>query len=271
MDELRVRFAALERVPVPDLWSDIDRRVSDAAAVSPVPGRVTWRADRSPQRLSPVLIVLLLSLLLALALAFVAVGSRLPNFWTSVLPSPTPSIVPSPTQTPSPSQAPPSYPPTTNYHGWPSTSENPPGLYSWTGSGGNSTHLEGFMHNCYGPCSVDILMGVVRGEVAMPDDAREVTVVGHDAIYRRIEPGRGEWTVDAGFVSYPTDDLWEEWIVDIDGTTIYIHLRARSGASQADLAEARGIIESMRYEPRSSDPYGFRIIFTITTDDWDSG
>jgi hypothetical protein len=91
MDELRDRFAALERVPVPDLWSDIDRRVSDAAAGSRVHGQVTWRAERAPH-LSPVFILLLLSLLLALALAVVTVGSRLPNFWTSVVPSPTPSV-----------------------------------------------------------------------------------------------------------------------------------------------------------------------------------
>ncbi|CAN5693662.1 hypothetical protein BH23CHL7_BH23CHL7_19510 [soil metagenome] len=90
MDELKDRFAALDRITVPDLRSDIDRRVTDAAGVSRAHGQVTWRADGA-HRLSPMLILLLLSLLLALALAFVAVGSRLPNLWTSVLPSPSPS------------------------------------------------------------------------------------------------------------------------------------------------------------------------------------
>ena len=102
MDELRDRFAALDRMPVPHLWSEIDRRVTDAAAVKPAHGQVTWRAERAPHRLSPMLILLLLSLLLALALGLVTVGSRLPNLWTSVVPSPTisvptASVVPSPT------------------------------------------------------------------------------------------------------------------------------------------------------------------------------
>jgi hypothetical protein len=88
MDELRDRFAALERVSVPDLWRDIDRRVAETAEASPVHGRVTWRAQREPHRLSPTFIVLLLSLLLVLALALVTVGSRLPDLWTSVFRAP---------------------------------------------------------------------------------------------------------------------------------------------------------------------------------------
>ncbi len=103
MDELKDRFAALDRITVPHLWSDIDRRVTDAAGVSRVDGQVTWRAERAPHRLSPMLMVLLLSLLLALALAFVTVGSRLPDLWTSVFPSPTPSLAgPAPAGPPQP-------------------------------------------------------------------------------------------------------------------------------------------------------------------------
>jgi hypothetical protein len=92
MDELRDRFAALDRVAVPDLWPDIDRRVGAAAAGSPVHGQVTWRGEPAPLRLSPTLILLLLSLLLTLALAFATAGSWLPNLWTSVVPSPPPSV-----------------------------------------------------------------------------------------------------------------------------------------------------------------------------------
>jgi hypothetical protein len=84
MDELRDRFAALDRVAVPDLWPDIDRRVGDAASGSPVHGQVTWRAEPAPLRLSPTLILLLLSLLLTLALAFATAGSWLPNLLTSI-------------------------------------------------------------------------------------------------------------------------------------------------------------------------------------------
>jgi hypothetical protein len=92
MDKLRDRFAALDRVTVPDLWPDIDRRVGDAAAGSPVHGQVTWRGAPAPFRLSPTLILLLLSLLLTLALAFATAGSWLPNLLTSVVPLPTPSV-----------------------------------------------------------------------------------------------------------------------------------------------------------------------------------
>jgi WD40 repeat protein len=92
MDELRDRFAALDRVAVPDLWPDIDRRVGAAAAGSPVHGQVTWRGEPAPFRLSPTLILLLLSLLLTLALAFATAGSWLPNLLTSVVPLPPPSV-----------------------------------------------------------------------------------------------------------------------------------------------------------------------------------
>ena len=40
--------------------------------------------------------------------------------------------------------------------------------------------------------------------------------------------------------------------------------------SQADLAEAHAIIESMRTEAYATG-YGFRLLFDIGTDDWDSG
>ena len=63
-----------------------------AAAASRVHAQLTWRAERAQHRLSPMLILLLLSLLLALALALVTVGSRLPDLWSSVVPSPTHSV-----------------------------------------------------------------------------------------------------------------------------------------------------------------------------------
>ena len=61
----------------------------------------------------------------------------------------------------------------------------------------------------------------------------------------------------------------EEWIVDIDGTTIAIRLKAKPGTSEADLAEAYAIVGSMRTEPQNND-MGFELIFTLTTNDWDS-
>ena len=86
------------------------------------------------------------------------------------------------------------------------------------------------------------------------ESATPVTVARHQGIYRRIH-GRRER---------------EEWIVDIDGTTIAIHLYARRGTSPTELAEAHAIVGSMRAESRDND-LGFRLVFTLTTNDWDSG
>ena len=162
-----------------------------------------------------------------------------------------------PTRLPSlPSEAP-TYPPTGTDQGhvvgWPHTTENQPGVYSWDGDrcAGRSCTI-GFMHNGYGSGDVEIRVAVVPGG-ANPDGATAVTIAGQDGIYRQI------------------DALNEEWIVDIEGRTIAIRLTQEPGASQAGLADARSIIESMRFEPR---PYGVgfsRLIFTLTNDEWDSG
>ena len=138
-------------------------------------------------------------------------------------------------------------------HGWPDTGENAAGLYSWDGSrcAGSFCNV-GFMHNGYGSGDVDILFDVVP-ERPIPDDAATaVTVAGHDGMHRRI------------------DALQEEWIVDIEGTTIAIRLIAEPGTSQVDLAEAHAIVDSVRTEPMDNR-LGFRLVFTLSTDDWDSG
>jgi hypothetical protein len=137
-------------------------------------------------------------------------------------------------------------------HGWPDTNENAAGLYSWDGSPCGMSCNIGFMHNGYGSGDVEIRIDV-RPQGVIPHDGDAVTVAGHDGIYRRNDLRNEEW-----------------WIVGIEGTTIVIHLTARPGTSQADLEEAHAIIDSMRTEARDND-LGFRLIFTLTTDDWDSG
>ena len=136
--------------------------------------------------------------------------------------------------------------------GWPDTSENAAGVYSWDGSSCSSNAcVMGFMHNGYGSGDVEIRIGGSPAG-AITDDATAVTIAGHDGSYRRIEAG------------------FEEWVADIEGTRIVIHLKARPGTSPADLADAHAIIDSMRTEPRDNT-LGFRLLFTLTTDDWDSG
>jgi hypothetical protein len=87
---------------------------------------------------------------------------------------------------------------------------------------------------------------------AIDAGAAAVKLGGHDGIYRRI------------------DGLEAEWIADIEGRTATIRLTAEPGTSQTVLEEAHAIIDSIRVESKDDDP-GFRLIFTLSTGNWDSG
>lgn len=201
-----------------------------------------------------------LALAAAAVLAIVLVGAgrtmRPPEVGpppVSIIPSPPPgSIIPSP----------PAASATEGevVWGWPDTDTNGAGVYSWDGAtcgrnGGSYCSVGptgGFMHNGYGSGDVTIHLNVVPGRATYDGDWTAATVAGHDGNYRRI------------------GDLGEEWVVEIEGTTIAIRLSARPGTSQTDMADAHAIIDSMRAEPRDND-LGFRLVFTLTTDVWDSG
>jgi hypothetical protein len=143
--------------------------------------------------------------------------------------------------------------PVQEIRGWPHTAQNPAGEYSWDRHTCAGQYcVLGFMHNGYGSGEVAIH---VQGasEAPVPKEGRTaVTFAGHDGLYRRI----GART--------------EEWIVPIQEVTLAVRLEAKQGATQADMAEAHAIIESMRTEPRDTN-LGFRLVFTLATDDWDSG
>jgi hypothetical protein len=108
------------------------------------------------------------------------------------------------------------------------------------------------MHNGYGSGDVDITIDSTPGGAISDDGWTAATVAGHDGYYRR------------------TDALREEWMVEIEGTAIVITLATEPGTSQIELDEAHAIIDSMRTETRNTN-LGFRLVFTLTTDDWDSG
>jgi hypothetical protein len=160
--------------------------------------------------------------------------------------------------------------------GWPSTTRNGPGRYSWDGPGpvGDSTHLEGFMHNGYshGPGEVAIwIFGpggrpVVPGRLT-PHSGTCAIVAGHEATYRRFV---GKRTDNLSPYVIDRNDSGEEWIVDIRGTTVVITLLADPRTPEVELAEAHEVIDSMFVDPQD-DELGFRLIFTLTTDTWDSG
>ena len=142
---------------------------------------------------------------------------------------------------------------TREVRGWPHTAQNPAGAYSWDRHtcAGQWCSL-GFMHNGYGSGDVEIVVEFASEAPIQNEDATAVTIAGHDGIHRRIDAGT------------------EEWIVGIQQTTLAIRLEAKQGASDADLAEAHAIIKSMRTEPRDTK-LGYRLVFTLMTNDWDSG
>lgn len=167
---------------------------------------------------------------------------------TTVTPD-TPSAAPTPpgdptTQDPTPIDG--------KVRGWPDTSSNRAGLYSWDGSSCASRWcVMGFIHNGYG--SGDVTLRIERVDGTYADDGwATTTVAGHEGRYRRIGARA------------------EEWIVEIEGSTIAVRLSTRPGTSQTELDEAHAMIGSMRTQERRTE-LGFRLVFRVTTDDWDSG
>ena len=137
--------------------------------------------------------------------------------------------------------------------GWPDTSKNPAGLYSWDGTSCAGQYCAmGFIHNGYGSGDVTLTIENNSGGTVSDDAWTTTTVAGHDGQYRR------------------TDARTEVWMVEIDGSTIAIRLSTKPGTRQTELDEAHAMIDSMRTQSRSTK-LGFRLVFTLTTNDWDSG
>ena len=148
--------------------------------------------------------------------------------------------------------------------GWPDGSRNPAGVYSWDGPPNNEPYVnEGFMHNGYKPGSgagaVNILIEGEPGRLIPHRGQTAATVAGCEGTYQRIVRHDG----------YPPGP-GEEWMVDIQGTTVTISLIVERKAQDPEVAEAHEIIESIRAEPQDNT-LGFRLIFTLKTNTWDSG
>ena len=133
---------------------------------------------------------------------------------------------------------------------WPGYPQNEPGLYSWDGD-------RDWMHNGYGSGDVEITVTALRAGDLTGAEGTPVTVAGHAGIYQLIDWGR-------------VVPLTEKWLFEVEQTLISIELTAKSGTSPSDLAEAHAIIASMWTEPHDND-LGFRLVFRLVTDDWDSG
>ena len=148
---------------------------------------------------------------------------------------------------------------------WPTTTRNSAGVYSWDGPGNLTeadSRVEGVMHNGYKPGSghAYIFIQGDAGQLIPHRGETPVTVFGYQGTYRRFT---GKTSGQRGPV--------EEWMVDIQGTTVTVSLvDEEPGARDSELAEAHEMIESIRVEPQDN-ALGFRLLFTLTTNTWDSG
>jgi len=192
MDDLRDRFASLDRVPVPDVWSDVERRLDGSRAtpairvvgagavprsVSDVPSR-RWI---TPSRQRPVWTLITVALIAAaLVVGALGVGSGLLRLRAQFPPSPDASLIARPT-------SPPASPATTTDPTSPRPSTPPPnpGSRSWSTTG-KMAHFRDFAM-----------------QAALMSDGRVLVVGGHaegeptDPAMRSadlFDPATGQWT-----------------------------------------------------------------------------
>ena len=136
-------------------------------------------------------------------------------------------------------------------HGWPDAGRNQAGTYSW-----KPTDV-GWMHNATGQGSghIAIVVDAVPGHLA-PHEGTSVTVFGYQGSYQRYT---------GALPAVAPGASCEQWMVDIQGTTVTIKVCAEPEAPAEEVVEAHDIVESIRVEPSG------RLVFTLTTSTWDSG
>jgi hypothetical protein len=113
------------------------------------------------------------------------------------------------------------------------------------------------MHNGYQQGQGEFTLWINgRADAGYPDGTTSTTVAGHPASYQVLPTGAdGSRT--------------ELWIISIDGQRVTISLSSGANATDAQLAEAHAIIESMRSELKDSAP-GYVLTFWLPWG-WDSG
>jgi hypothetical protein len=130
-------------------------------------------------------------------------------------------------------------------HGMPGVRGGSAGLYSWWMPGGLRS-----MHN---PDAESIGVSITfQSSAARGSGPTAVTVDGYEGTYEQLPVVDGIRT--------------ELWKVDIEDSRVVITVQAQPSSTEAELAEAHAIIESIRIE-RSETPAGFRLIFTLP-DGW---
>ena len=114
MDDLRDRFAGLDRMPMPELWSDVQQRAAHLGSAQPVTSVAVGIPVRSTGHRDRTLALLAAALLVAMLAGAIAVGSgliRLPANLLAAVVSPSPAASPTaatpfPSLTPAPSVSP---------------------------------------------------------------------------------------------------------------------------------------------------------------------
>lgn len=171
-------------------------------------------------------------------------------------PAPAPAVPTATPATPEPSATLPRTDPAPlvgKVRGWPDTSRNRPGVYSWDGSScAGQSCVIGFMHNGYGSADVTIFIERLSGTPDVGDGWTPTTFAGHEARYRR------------------TSGLAQEWRVEIEESWISVRFTRQPGTSRADLDDAYAILGSMRTQGRPT-ALGYRLVFALPNGDWDSG
>ena len=186
MDDLRRRFATLDRVPVPDVWSDVERRLELLGTGAPTTRPVT-RNDRRRsiedglsrrpplQAGRPVWLVIAAGLIAALLVAgALAVGSGLVRLTAVLPPSPDPSVI-----TPRPSPSTPD-------------SRSPKATSSWTVTGTMQSIRDD--HETTTLLANGLVLLVGGNDVG---DARDPASTGAEL----YDPSSGQWSVTGSMLS----------------------------------------------------------------------
>jgi hypothetical protein len=116
------------------------------------------------------------------------------------------------------------------------------------------------MHNGYaaGRAANSATITVERAKGPEPSASQRpggwtpVAIAGQEGLHRQVNP------------------FEETWRFELAGTPMEISLTTEPKTKKAAIDEARAIIASIYPEERDNQ-LGWRLVFTLTTNDWDSG